>query len=525
MIVRSPFPDLEIPDVSVTDFVLREDHEIGDAPALIDAESGAATSYSELRAAVRSVAAGLAGLGLKKGDVLAHYSPNCPEYAISFHGVASAGGVNTTVNPLWTAHELAAQLRDSAARYLITVPELLDRAIVAASESAVEEIFVYGDGDKRAIPFASLMQGPTDGPRVSIVPSTDLVALPYSSGTTGLPKGVMLTHRNLVANICQCSHPEASNKNAEELRAERVIAVLPFFHIYGLAMVMNLTLFRGATVVTMPRFELGKFLRVVQDYRITRAWLVPPIVQMLAKDPLVADFDLSSLEFINSGAAPLPAALEIACGTRLRCKMTQGYGMTEASPTTHWVTDNLAGKMPGKIGPPVPNTECRIVDDTTGRDMGAGQTGELLIRGPQVMAGYLNNPQATASTIDREGWLHTGDIALLEDDNSFEIVGRVKELIKYKGYQVAPAELEAVLLSHPHVVDAAVVPLPDEEAGEVPKGFVVVDEPTSSREIAEYVAARVAPYKRLRCVELIDEIPRSPSGKILRRALSDKGRA
>jgi acyl-CoA synthetase (AMP-forming)/AMP-acid ligase II len=217
--------------------------------------------------------------------------------------------------------------------------------------------------------------------------------------------------------------------------------------------------------VTMPRFDLEGFLRVVQQYRITRAWVAPPIVLALAKQPLVDEFDLSSLNFMLSGAAPLSAELEVACGKRLGCRMEQGYGLTETSPTTHSVPDDLAGQMPGSIGPAVPNTECRIVDVLSGDDAPAGEPGELCIRGPQVMKGYLNNPEATAQTIDSDGWLHTGDIARVDEHGSVRIVDRVKELIKYKGYQVAPAELEGLLLTHPAIADAAVIGLPDEQAG------------------------------------------------------------
>jgi acyl-CoA synthetase (AMP-forming)/AMP-acid ligase II len=288
---------------------------------------------------------------------------------------------------------------------------------------------------------------------------------------------------------------------------------------------MNLPLYRGATIVTMPRFDLPEFLRVIQDYRITRAWVVPPIVLALAKHPLVDEFDLSSLEFVLSGAAPLSAELEVACGKRLGCRMEQGYGLTETSPTTHSVPDDLAGQMPGSIGPAVPNTECRIIDVLTGEDAPAGEPGELCIRGPQVMKGYLNNPEATARTIDPDGWLHTGDIARFEEQGSVRIVDRVKELIKYKGYQVAPAELEGLLLTHPAIADAAVIGLPDEEAGEVPKAFVVPSGPLTPDEVSAFVAEQVAPYKKVRAVELIDEIPKTPSGKVLRRVLIDRERA
>jgi acyl-CoA synthetase (AMP-forming)/AMP-acid ligase II len=406
---RSPFPDVAIPDTPLTDFVLARAGELGDKPALIDAASGRTISYAQLAESVRAVAVGLAERSFGKGDVFAHYAPNLPEYAVAFHGVATVGGINTTVNPLYTADELAAQLRDSGARLLVTVPPLLETARAAAERAGVEEVFVNGDA-AGATPFASLLKASGGPPEVAIDPAEDVVALPYSSGTTGLPKGVMLTHRNLVANVCQM------NALVRPGGAERLVAVLPFFHIYGLVAVMNLGLFRGATVVTMPRFELPEFLRALQDYRITRALVVPPIVLALAKHPLVDEFDLSSLEFVMSGAAPLSGELQAACGERLGCRMQQGYGLTETSPATHFVPDDLAGQIPGSIGPALPNTEWRVVDVATGEDAAAGEPGELWIRGPQVMKGYLRNPEATARTIDREGWLHTGDVARVDDD-------------------------------------------------------------------------------------------------------------
>jgi acyl-CoA synthetase (AMP-forming)/AMP-acid ligase II len=478
---------------------------------LIDAPTGRTISYAQLLESVRAVAAGLAARGFGKGDVFAHYAPNLPEYAVAFHAVATVGGVNTTANPLLTAEELTRQLRDCGARLLVTVPDQLQKATEAAQAAGVQEIFVYGEADG-ATPFASLLHAVGEPPEVAVEPAEDVVALPYSSGTTGLPKGVMLTHRNLVANICQFTGLFHTSES------DRSIAVLPFFHIYGLVVIMNVVLQRGATIVTMPRYELGEFLRVIQDYRITRAAVVPPIVLALAKHPLVDQFDLSSLEFVGSGAAPLSAELETACGKRLGCRMQQGYGLTETSPVTHTVPEDLAG-------PAIPNTECRIVDVVNGEDVPDGERGELLIRGPQVMKGYLNNPEATAQAIDPDGWLHTGDVATVDEHGSVRIVDRIKELIKYKGSQIAPAELEALLLTHPAIADAAVIGIPDEQGGEVPKAFVVPSAPLTPEEVTAFVAERVAPYKKVRAVEIIDEIPKSPSGKILRRVLIERERA
>src|SRR5689334_12584582 len=324
MIFRSRFPDVEIPEVGLAEFVIGRAAEYGDRPALIDGPSGRTVTYSVLAQTVRSLAAGLAKRGFGKGDVLAVYSPNLPEYAAVLHAVAMLGGITTTVNPLYTARELGEQLTNAGASLLITVPPLLERALEASRNAAIKEVVVFGEAPG-ATSFASLLQRDGSVPSVSIAPRTDVVVMPYSSGTTGLPKGVMLTHYNLVANILQ-------SEAIFPREMERVIAVLPFYHIYGLTVLLNISLHRGDIVFTMPRFDLEQFLQLMQQHEVTRAYLVPPIVLALAKHPLVDKYKLGSLRSINSGAAPLGENIEEACENRLHCFVAQGYGLTETSP-------------------------------------------------------------------------------------------------------------------------------------------------------------------------------------------------
>jgi acyl-CoA synthetase (AMP-forming)/AMP-acid ligase II len=499
MIFQAPEEPVEIPNIALTPFLLQSAEARRDKPALIDAASGRTLTYGGWADSVRRVATGLSRRGLRKGDVFAIYSPNLPEYAIAFHAVSLLGATVTTINPAYTVDELTRQLADSRAKYLLTTPPFLDKA----EKSGVREIFVIGDS------FDELLKSDGDVPNVAIDPANDVVAMPYSSGTTGMPKGVMLTHRNLVANIVQCARVFGVRRD------DVALAVLPFFHIYGMNVIMNLGLHLGATIVTMPKFDLKECLQAIEKYRITYGFIVPPIMLAFAKNPMLDDFDLSSVRILFSGAAPLSENIAEQAAQRLGCKIMQGYGMTEASPATHGTRE---GDAIG-IGPALPNTESKIVDVATGAELEPGEEGEICVRGPQVMKGYLNNPDATAAMIDKDGWLHTGDIGSADAAGHFFVVDRVKELIKYKGMQIAPAELEAILLAHPAIADAAVVPMADEEAGQVPKAFVVLKDRSSTEDIMTYVADRVARYKRVRQIEVIDQIPRSPSGKILRRVL------
>ncbi len=472
-------------------------------------------TYAQLEDQIRRLAGGLRARGFGPGDTLALLAPNLPEYAVVFHGVAMAGGSITTINPTYTAKEMAHQIRDAQPCLMVTVGMFLETAKEASQGSPVESVFVIdGTEDPEAQDLAVLLGDPIE--EQVPVDVEDVVALPYSSGTTGLSKGVMLTHRNLVANIAQTI--EASRLTAEE----SFVAVLPFFHIYGMQVLMNAGLRAGATVITMPRFDLELYLRLNAEHACTRAYVAPPIVVALAKHPLVDKFDLKAMAYIMSGAAPLSADTGERAAGRIGCEVVQGYGMTELSPVSHQTVPG--DYRPGSVGVTSPNTECMIVDPGSGESLGTGAEGELWVRGPQVMKGYLGRPEDSDATKDADGWLHTGDIARIDDDHHVYIVDRLKELIKYKGFQVPPAELEAVLLAHDEIADAAVVGLPDEEAGELPVGFVVLkpDSTLSPEDVKAHVAGEVATYKQLRQVLMVEEIPKSASGKILRRVLRDQ---
>jgi 4-coumarate--CoA ligase len=506
MILRSSKPDPVIPDLTITQYVLRNAGAYPNKPAFIEGPTGRVVTYRAFGHSIRALAGGLQARGVGPGTTWALMAPNVPEYAIVFHALAWAGATVTTLNPTYGAEEIAFQLKDSQATTIVTVGLFEETARAAAAHAGVGEVLLL-ESDLNRLMGEPLME------QVPVSLTEHVVVLPYSSGTTGFPKGVMLTHRNLVANLEQFfGHLPLADD-------EICYAVLPFFHIYGMQILMNAMIARNGTVVTVPRFDLVQMLELVQTHGITRLFLVPPIVLALAKHPIIDQYDLSSVRQIFSGAAPLGGDIAEAAAARLDCAIGQGYGMTELSPVTHSVeeTDYRAAS----VGTLVAGTEARVVDAETGEDVPPGEAGEIWVRGPQVMKGYLNNPEATAATIDADGWLHTGDIARVDADGHTFIVDRLKELIKVKGFQVPPAELEALLITHPEVADVAVIGIPDEEAGELPKAFVV-RAPGSSVDastLQAFVAEHVSTYKQIKVVEFIDAIPKSASGKILRREL------
>ncbi|MFG2334856.1 AMP-binding protein [Streptomyces sp. NPDC048604] len=521
MIFRSPHPDVVIPDVPVHELLFGTiDAGDRDRVAIVDALSGRSLTYGRLAEQVELFAGALTARGLEPGDVVALHAPNCPEFAVAFHGVLRAGGTVTTVNALYTPKEIATQLRDAKAVRYVTVSPLLPTALAAAEEvgMAASDVYVLDPVEGHDTLGSMLAEG-RPAPEVAIDPSTHLAVLPYSSGTTGRAKGVMLTHTNLVANMCQ-------NEFVLPMSADdTILAVLPFFHIYGMNVLLNGTLKARGTLVSLPRFDLADFLRTAQERRCTFLYVAPPIAVALTKHPLAEQFDLSSVSTVVSGAAPLDEALGEALAAKLGCRMMQGFGMTELSPVSH-LTPADGSLSVGSIGFAVPNVEFRIVDPETDGEIEPVEgdysaTGELQVRGPNVMAGYLGNEKATEETILPDGFLRTGDIARLGPRGEVYVVDRLKELIKYKGYQVPPAELEALLLTHPAIVDAVVVGYPNEDAGEVPRAFVVRREGAelTADEVIAFVAERVAPHKKVRIVEFTDAVPKSAAGKILRKDL------
>jgi acyl-CoA synthetase (AMP-forming)/AMP-acid ligase II len=516
MPVRSPYPDVEFPEVSLFEFLFTDFGDRADAPAFVDGASGTSLTFRELRGLVEKVAAALAERGVGAGDVVGIFAPNSPHYVAVFHGILRANATVTSVNSLYTAGELAYQLADSGAKLLFTISPFLDTARKAVAEVGLPpDAVIVLDAAEGVTSLRDLL-ATTAEPPANTTTAGDTAVLPYSSGTTGRAKGVILTHRNLVANLAQLAamgHVTAGS---------RILAVLPFFHIYGMTVMMNQGLQLHATVVTMPRFDLQEFLRVISEYRVQRVYIAPPVAVALAKHPIVDSYDLSCVEVIFSGAAPLDAELGHAVARRLGCTVLQGYGMTELSPVSHAMPDDRPDLDLNSCGYALPNIECKLVDPESGEEVGPGGRGELWVKGPNVMAGYLNDAEATALTLDADGYLHTGDVATVTDEGVFTIVDRVKELIKYKGYQVPPAELEALLLTHDRIADAAVIGVRDAAGEEVPKAFVVrqeSDADLTAEEVMEFVAGQVAPHKKVRMVEFIEQIPKSASGKILRKDL------
>nr|AIR95613.1 4-coumarate:CoA ligase 4 [Betula pendula] len=522
-IFRSKLPDIYIPNhLPLHTYCFENLSQFKDRPCLINGADGVTYTYAQVELTARKVASGLDKLGIKQGEVIMLLLQNCPEFAFAFLGASYIGAVSTTANPFYTPAEVAKQAKASNTKLIITQSSYVDKVKDFAKENGVKVMCIDSSLDD-FLHFSQLTQADeNDIPAVKINPD-DVVALPYSSGTTGLPKGVMLTHRGLVTSVAQ--QVDGENPNLYFHSGDVILCVLPLFHIYSLNSVFLCGLRVGASILIMQKFEIVKLLELVQQYKVTIAPFVPPIVLAIAKSPDVQWYDVSSIRTVMSGAAPMGRELEDAVRAKLpNAKLGQGYGMTEAGPVLAmclaFAKEAFEIKS-GACGTVVRNAQMKIVDPDTGASLPRNQAGEICIRGSQIMKGYLNDPEATERTIDKDGWLYTGDIGYIDDNDELFIVDRLKELIKYKGFQVAPAELEAMLVAHPNISDAAVVSMKDEAAGEVPVAFVVKSNGSkiSEDDIKQYISRQVVFYKRINQVFFTDAIPKAPSGKILRKDL------
>ena len=511
---HSPWYTLEpYPEISLTDLLAPSAERYRDKAAFISVE-GESHTFGKIWENCRRLGRYLQDQGIQKGDRVAILSANTTEYFVAFYGTLFAGGVVTTLNPLYKEREVLHQLEDCGASVVFAMQPLLPTVQqVREHLPNLKQVFAIEDVWRLASEAA-------DDPKpVNINAREDLAALPYSSGTTGGPKGVMLTHFNLVSNVRQTNHTGLGSAYSVYLD------FLPFYHIYGMIVLMACGFAGGVTQVVLPRFDPSLALDLVQKHKITNLFVVPPALLALANFPDVEKYDTSSLNMIMSGAAPLPQEVAKAATARLGTTVLQGYGMTETSPVTN--VNPRSRIKDATVGPPISDTMEKVVSLDDGSELGPGEIGELLTHGPQVMKGYWQKPDSTAETLPGEGWIRTGDLVQVDDEGYVTILDRMKEMIKYKGYQVAPAELEALLMEHPAVMDSAVIPKRDAEAGEVPKAFILLrpDQKASVEELMRFVEERVAPYKKVREIEFVEAIPKTPSGKILRRELIEQERA
>jgi len=504
----------------VHDVILQSCQRNAAKTALIDTSCGRRFTYAQYGELVESLARGLVAAGLVPGEVVAIFLPNSWEFAVAYHAATLAGAIPTPLNPAYREREIRYQLENSGAAFLITDAPLLENANLAGLP-ALRRAFTTRQDRPGCERFSNLLHPSTAKlPQPGQPSAQTIAALPFSSGTTGLPKGVMLTHHNLVANVYQMLGPHASPLTP----ADVMLCCLPLYHIYGLTVGLTLTLTLGGTLVLMPRFDPQKLCALLIEESVTMMPLVPPAMNALCQAAEAGAFPKNhKVRWIKSGAAPLAAELARRFTDLTGIAVLQGYGMTEASPVTH-VGYIAPAEMnrPASIGQPLAQTDCRILDPND-NEVAIGEPGELVMRGPQIMLGYWKDPQATAAVL-RDGWYFSGDIVRVDADGFYYVLDRRKEMIKYKGFPVAPAEVEALLLEHPAVRDCGVVGKQNAEAGEIPCAFVVLrDGFTPSEkldsELRAFVADRLAHHKQPREVHFVDAVPRTPSGKILRREL------
>ncbi|KAM0942820.1 putative acid--thiol ligase [Dioscorea sansibarensis] len=527
IIYRSKLPDIYIPNhLPLHTYCFENLAQFSSRPCIINGATHDIYTYADVDLISRKVAAGLQNLGISQGQVIMLLLQNTPEFAFAFLAASHLGAISTTANPFYTPAEIHKQALASSASLIITESYYVPKLQSLVVDHDIKVVVIDDSVPDGCIPFSTLMSSDENQLSEVTIDSNDVVALPYSSGTTGLPKGVMLTHKGLITSVAQ--QVDGDNPNLYFHSEDVILCVLPLFHIYSLNSVLLCGLRAGAAILIMKKFDIIKLMELVHKYKVTIAPFVPPIVVEISKSPVVDNYDLSSIRTVMSGAAPMGKELQDTLRAKIaNAKLGQGYGMTEAGPVLSMCL--AFAKEPfeiksGSCGTVVRNAEMKVVDPETGLSLPRNQPGEICIRGDQIMKGYLNDPKATENTMDKEGWLHTGDIGYVDDDDEIFIVDRLKELIKYKGFQVAPAELEAMLITHHEIADAAVVPMKDELAGEVPVAFVVRSEGSEITEdqIKQYISKQVVFYKRIYKVFFSEAIPKAPSGKILRKDLRAK---
>ncbi|XP_021965255.1 4-coumarate--CoA ligase 1 isoform X1 [Folsomia candida] len=536
--VRSVLPDVGlIKGVNTAEYTFENISKWENVTAFECGVSGRSYTYLQLYKFSRNFGAALLQSGLKKGDVLAMIIPNMPEFPIALHGTWWAGLVPTFVNPTYTATEISNQLKDCKTKCVVTfplfvplaqqviaiTPELADcKVIVIGGDEAIDGCHSFGEMIKTDSSGVNLAKGSDS----NVDLERDTAALLYSSGTTGLPKGCMLTHHSLVNNVHQFLPLIKIDQYTDGSEQGKALGLLPFFHIMGLQALNLITPRFGAKVVTLPLFDPDMFIETLKTHQFTSIHLVTPLISFVINHPDLGREVFKNTNNIYSGATPSGEAMIQRLLEKIGhdVNFQEGYGMTELSPVSHSVLPTAKNTKVGSVGPPLPSTIVKVVDVESGRTLGPKEKGEICVKGPQLMSGYLNNPEATRNTIDSDGWLHTGDIGYYGEDKYFYVVDRLKELIKVKGLQVAPSELEQTLREHPKVLDAAVIGIPHAEWGEQPRAFVVKkDDSLTEEEVTTFVKDRLSRHKHLAGgVEFIDAVPKAPSGKILRRNLKEE---
>ncbi|MGO4958469.1 AMP-binding protein [Luteococcus sp. Sow4_B9] len=525
---RGPQPDVDIPDCTLYDlFFASMDEEVAQKIAFDHAETGTVVTFGELKQQVDAFATWLGQRGIGQGAAVAVMLTNRPEYASAFHGIMRSGAAVAPVNVMGSPAEIARHLQLTDCTMVVTQAQLAESARAAADLVGLgpESVIVMdrGDGQADMLDWRDVMATPVDLPVLDLNPATDVACLPVSSGTSGLPKAVMLSHRNLVANMLQFDWVLAPLGYDHQF-----VAFLPYSHIFALTTILNYSLYRRFPQYTMSHFDARLFFEIIETRRPSVAFVVPPVAAFLARHPAALNVDWSSVKLLVSGAAAMDGKVAAALQERFDLRVIQGYGMTEMSPVSHIMPVDRPDLPLDSVGPPVASATIRVVDPETGQDVPVpapgewSQPGELWVSGPNIMLGYLRQTEETDAIRDAEGWIHTGDLVQVDRDGVTRVVDRIKELIKHRGFQVAPVELEHHLMEHPEVIDAAVLGRPRPSGDQVPHALLVLREgadPSVAKEVVQWLNHQVAQYKHLGGATVVAEIPRSAAGKILRRQL------